>query len=47
MGQHRVNRYYLSVNDIFDNTNISTVVTYDDRTKPLIEPEDKDDSGVT
>ena len=41
------NVYYLSVNDIFDNTHISTIDTYADRTKRFIEPEHMNVSGVT
>ena len=39
--------YYLSVNDIFDNQYISTIVNFANRTKRLIVPEELEKTGVT
>ena len=39
--------YYLSVNDIFDNQHISTIVNFANCTKRLIVPEELDQTGVT
>ena len=39
--------YYLSVNDIFDNHHITTIVNFANRTKRLIVPEELDQTGVT
>ena len=39
--------YYLSVNDIFDNQHISTIINFTNRTKRLIVPEELDQTGVT
>ena len=39
--------YYLSVNDIFDNQHITTIVNFANRTKRLIVPEELDQTGVT
>ena len=37
----------LSVNDIFDNQHITTIVNFANRTKRLIVPEELDQTGVT
>ena len=39
--------YYLSVNDIFDNQHISTIVNFANHTKRLVVPEELDQTGVT
>ena len=39
--------YYLSVNDIFDNQHISTIVNFANHTKRLMVPEELDQTGVT
>ena len=39
--------YYLSVNDIFDNQHITTIVNFTNHTRRFKEPEDMDNSGVT
>ena len=39
--------YYLSVNDIFDNQHISTIINFTNRTKRLVVPEELDQTGVT
>ena len=39
--------YYLSVNDIFDNQHITTIVNFANPTKRLIVPEELDQTGVT
>ena len=41
------NDYYLSVNNIFDNFHITTIIKYLNHTRPLLEPEALDTSGVT
>ena len=41
------NSYYCSVNDIFDNNNINTIITYTHNTKRFLLAEDTDDTGVT
>ena len=38
--------YYLSVNDIFDNQHISTIINFTNRTKCLVVPEELDQTGV-
>ena len=44
---HYFNDYYLSVNDIFDNFHITTIINYVNKTRRLMDPEDLDNSGVT
>ncbi len=39
--------YYFSVNDVFDNQHITTIVNFANRTKRLIVPEELDQTGVT
>ena len=39
--------YYLSVNDIFGNQHITTIVNFANRTKRLSVPEELDQTGVT
>ena len=39
--------YYLSVNDILDNQNISTIINFTNRTKRLVVLEELDQTGVT
>ena len=39
--------YYLSVNDIFDNRHITTIVNFTNHTRRLLEPEELDHTGVT
>ena len=45
-GQY-IQDYYLSVNDIFDNQQITTIVNFANRTKRLSVPEELDQTGVT
>ncbi|KAL5251707.1 hypothetical protein ACHWQZ_G014752 [Mnemiopsis leidyi] len=44
---HYFNEYYLSINDIFDNIHITTIIKYTNKTKRLLEPEDIDNTGIT
>ena len=39
--------YYLSVNDIFNNRHITTIVNFANRTKRLIVPKELDQTRVT
>ena len=39
--------FYLSINDIFDNHNITTIINYANKTQRFIKPEDLDQTGVT
>ena len=39
--------YYLSVNDIFDNQNITTISNFANLTKRVIVPKELDQAGVT
>ena len=39
--------FYLSINDIFDNHNITTIINYANKTRRFIKPEDLDQTGVT
>lgn len=41
------NDYYLSINDIFDNFHISSIISFTNKTNRFLEPEDLDNSGVT
>ena len=44
---HFFNDYYLSINDIFNNYHISTIIKYTNNSKRLLGPEDTDNTGVT
>ncbi|KAL5247447.1 hypothetical protein ACHWQZ_G019358 [Mnemiopsis leidyi] len=44
---HYFNEYYLSINDIFDNIHITTIIKYTNKTKRLLKPEDIDNTGIT